>query len=248
MGVAKSAALRRWGKLVARLAVGLLSLGAGWLALTIHPEPLFAYSLRRDNVTLYARRPFPPQAKSILADAVQRIERSPLYDPAREQHAFLCNSEALYSFLVPHTHGSGKTNPFGNVFLRGADVAFDRVRDRQGQPKQPPRTLAYFIAHELTHALSIDRFGLGFQRLSPFQKEGYADYVAREQPVSLRAGRDALNRGALEMDPTRSGLYDRYRLLVAYELQRRGLSVEQLLGQRLEQRDVEAELRADPGL
>jgi hypothetical protein len=46
----------------------------------------------------------------------------------------------------------------------------------------------------------------------------------------------------------RSGLYDRYRLLVAYELERRGQSVDQLLGHRLEQRDVEAQLRADAGL
>jgi hypothetical protein len=247
MGVAKSSARARWGKVVSRVGVGVFSLGAGWLALTIHPQPLFAYSLRQDNLVLYARTPLPSAAGPILQDVLQRVSRSPLYDPAREQHAFLCDSEALYSLLVPFTHGSGKTNPFRNVFIRGADVANDRVLDRKGREKLG-RPLAYFIAHEVTHAMSMQRFGFRFHELAPFQTEGYADYAARAQPVDLRAGRDALNRGAFEMDPTRSGLYDRYRLLVAYELQKRGLRAEQLLAQPLEQREVEAQLRADTAL
>jgi hypothetical protein len=119
--------------------------------------------------------------------------------------------------------------------------------DRAGREKRG-RPLAYFIAHEVTHAMTMDRLGFGFRALTPFQTEGYADYAARAQPVDLRAGRDALNRDALEMDPTRSGLYDRYRLLVAYELQKRGLSVEQLLARPLQQREVEAQLRADSAL
>jgi hypothetical protein len=131
---------------------------------------------------------------------------------------------------------------------RGANPATNRVFDRGGREKSGERTLAYFIAHEITHAMSIDHFGLGFHRLSPFQKEGYAVYVARAQPVDLRAGRAAMNRNDDEMDSMRSGLYDRYRLLVAYELERRGQSVDQLLGQRLEQPYAEARLRADTGL
>ena len=247
MGVAKSSARVLWGKVASRVAASVLSLAAAWLALTIHPQPLFAYSLRQDNVVLYARAPFPEAAGPILQDALQRLSRSPLYDPAREQHAFLCDSETLYAFLVPFTHGSGKTNPFRNVFIRGADVTKNRVMDRAGREK-PGRPLAYFIAHEVAHAMTMDRLGFAFHALAPFQKEGYADYVARPQPVDLRAGRDALLRGAYEMDPGRSGLYDRYRLLVAYELQRRGMSAQQFLSQPLVQRDVEAQLRADPGL
>ena len=247
MGVAKSSARARWGKVASRGGVGVLSLAAAWLALTIHPQPLFAYSLRRANVVLYARTPFPEAAGPILEDALRRLSRSPLYDAAHEQHAFLCDSEALYSFLVPFTHGSGKTNAFRNVFIRGADVAHNSVLDRAGREK-PGQPLAYFIAHEVTHAMTMDRLGFRFRELASFQKEGYADYAARPQPVDLRAGRDALKRGAFEMDPGRSGLYDRYRLLVAYELQRRGSSAQQFLGHALAERDIEAQLLADPGL
>jgi hypothetical protein len=247
MGVAKSSPRARWGKVVSRVCAGAVCLAAAWLALTIHPQPLFAYSLRQDNVVLYARTPLPEAAGPILQDALRRLSRSPLYDAAHEQHAFLCDSEALYSFLVPFTHGSGKTNPFRNVFIRGADVANNRVLDRAGREK-PGRPLAYFIAHEVTHAMTMDRLGLRFRALAAFQKEGYADYAARPQPVDLRAGREALKRAAFEMDPGRSGLYDRYRLLVAYELQQRRLSEQQLLSHPLVQREVEAQLLADPGL
>ncbi|MEO7035642.1 MAG: hypothetical protein ABI548_17090 [Polyangiaceae bacterium] len=62
MGVAKSSARVRWRNVVLRVCVGGVSLGAAWLALTIHPQPLFAYSLRQDNVVLYARSPFPAAA------------------------------------------------------------------------------------------------------------------------------------------------------------------------------------------
>jgi hypothetical protein len=246
--VAKSAARRGWGKVAWRVATGALSPAAAWLALTIYPQPLFAYSQREDNVVRYSRQPLPAEAEPILKDALRRLKRSPLYDSTHEQHAFLCDSESLYSFLGNGTRGSGKTNPFGNVFVLGANVASNRVSDREGHEKPGERTLSYFVAHELTHAMCMDHFGFGFHALSPFQKEGYADYVARPQPVDLRAGREAMNRNAYEMDSARSGLYDRYRLLVAYRLERRGQSVDQLLGQPLPERDVEAQLRADSGL
>ena len=42
--------------------------------------------------------------------------------------------------------------------------------------------------------------------------------------------------------PTRSGLYKRYELMVAYLLERRGMTVDQLLARPMDRRQVEAEL------
>jgi hypothetical protein len=44
------------------------------------------------------------------------------------------------------------------------------------------------------------------------------------------------------MNPARSGLYARYELLVAYLLQRRGLSVDELLAGPLDPHPVEVQL------
>ncbi len=254
MGVAEALALGRKGfgasrGVLWRVAAGLTVLAAAWLALTIHPQPLFAYSLRQDNVVLYARAPLPKQAGPILRDALSRVAQSPLYDRSREQHVFLCDSQALYAFLSPPARGSGTTNPFRNVFIRRANVARDRVIERSGLEKPSPRTLAYVIAHELTHAVTFDRLGLlASRKLSAMQVEGYADYVALGPYAELRAGRAALQRNAFEMNTTLSGRYDRYRLLVTYLLSTRGMTLDQMLGQHLEEKRVVAQLLADPSL
>ena len=75
------------------------ALGA-WLTLIIHPQPLFAYSARRANVVLHARAPLPPEAGPLLDEVVRRVSRSPLYDPARVHHVFLCDTPSLYAFFA----------------------------------------------------------------------------------------------------------------------------------------------------
>lgn len=232
-----------------RAAVGMSLLAAVWLTLTIHPQPLFAFSMREGNLVLYARAPLPKEAGPIARDALNRVAESPLYDPAREQHAFLCDSQSLYSLLSVSTHGSGKTNPFRNVFIRPANVARDRIIERSGLEKPSPRTLAYVLAHELTHALTFDRLGFSAsRRLSAMQLEGYADFVALGPYGDMRAGREALKGDAFEMSVSRSGRYDRYRLLVSYLLGTRRMSPEQLFARRLEEKDVLAQLLADRSL
>ena len=93
-----------------------------------------------------------------------------------------------------------------------------------------------------------DRVGRwGYHRLAAFQTDGYADYVAfaRPPPFDFAAGREALARDAPEMDVRRSGLYQRYELMVAWLLERQGLSVDQLLARRIDPAATLAAVRAD---
>jgi hypothetical protein len=189
-------------------AGALVALLAAWLALVIHPQPLFAHSLERGPVVLYAREPLPESAAPMLEEALRRLSRSPFYD-AKQRHAvFLCDSRALYRILTLAPKGRGITSPFGNVFIDAAGV-----RAKSGD-----------LAHELTHALVQSRLGYFSQRkLAPFQREGYADYVAFA-------------------DSPPSGPYLHYRRLVAHLLERRGLSAEQLLSTPLDRARVERDL------
>jgi hypothetical protein len=52
----------------------LAAVVAAWIALAVHPQPLFAYSAQRANVVLHAREPLPPQAGALLDDVVARVE------------------------------------------------------------------------------------------------------------------------------------------------------------------------------
>jgi hypothetical protein len=240
----------RW--LAKRLLLAVVTALAGWAALVVHPQPLFAYTAQESNIVLHARRPFPAETKPLLDDVLRRISGSPLYDPARIHHVFLCDTPGLFGFLALNAWKSGgvtQTILDGHAFIRPYDIQKGTVFGRSGEVKKGGRSLAYFIAHEVAHAMTADHVGRWhYHRLAKFQLEGYADYVAFARHLDLRAEREALARDAPEMSPQRSGLYRRYELLVDYLMDRRGLTVDDLLARHMDQGPLEAELLADPGL
>jgi hypothetical protein len=130
------------------------------------------------------------------------------------------------------------------VFLRDASVESDRLISPRGVPVPGDRTLDYFIAHEITHQLTGQALGpIRYLRLPQWVREGYADYAGKGSGFNYDAARRAFLAQAPEMDWKRSGLYWRYNLLVAYLLERRHWSVEQLLRDPPEQTRVESALR-----
>jgi len=245
---------KRWGRRVRRAALIVAGVIAGWVALAIHPQPLFAYTAQQANVVLHARAPFPAQTGPLLDDVLARVSRSPLYDAHRTYHVFLCDTQALFRVFAPwnpRVGGVSQVYLTGNAFLRPFSIERGRLIGPSGDDKPGERTLAYFIAHEVTHAMTGDHVGRRrYRGLAAFQQEGYADYVAfaRPPPFDLAGGRQALERDAPEMDVRRSGLYRRYELMVAYLLERRGLTVDQLLAARIDPAATLAALRADASI
>ena len=235
-----------------RVAPALVAVVAGYVALVIHPQPLFAYTLQRGNLVLHARHPLPLEATPMLDDALARVSRSPLYDAARTHDVFLCDTSGLYSFFSLWNHRSGgvtHTWAGGNAFIRPADVRRGRVMGASGVEKGGARTLTYYVAHEVTHAMSAAHGGRWrFNKLAAFQTEGYADYVAFARPVDLARGRAELEANTCDMNVSCSGHYDRYRLLVGYLLQQRHLTVDELLSRPLDRREIEAQVVADDAL
>jgi hypothetical protein len=235
----------RWAR---RAGATLAAVAVGWVILAIYPQPLFAHEARLANVVVHARAPMPPETAPLLEDVVRRVSRSPLYDPRRVHHVFLCDTPALFATFALWDRKVGaiaQVHLGGNVFIRPSSIVRNRVIGPSGLEKPGDRTLAYFIAHELAHAMTADQVGRWrYFSLAAFQQEGYADYVAFARPVDLARGREALLRGDHEMSPRASGLYARYELLVAHLLDRRGLTVEQLLAGPMDPRAVERELLA----
>ena len=236
------------------MGLALAGVVGAWVALAIHPQPLFAYSAQRANVVLHARVPLPPQAGPLLDDVVRRVERSPLYDAGRTHHVFLCDTPAVFALFAlwdRRVGGIAQVHLGGNVFIRPANVERNRLVGRSGRETPGNRTLAYFIAHEVTHAMTADRIGRWrYLHLAAFQQEGYADHVAfaRPGPFDFARGRELLERDAPEMNPRRSGLYLRHEMTAAYLLQRRGMTVDELLAGPIDPAPVLAALRADPNL
>ena len=112
-------------------------------------------------------------------------------------------------------------------------------------PSSPDRPLSYFIAHEVTHGL-ISRFlGLAYWRIPVWKNEGYADYVGKGGDFDFQKNLALFKKGDPALDPRASGLYLRYHLLVAELLDRRKLSVEEMLRENFDREQLEADLRSE---
>ena len=229
-------------RIIAGVAAGVFLLS---LAAIAAPSPLFPYRLQRSNVVFHSRIPLPGESITFLDEGSRHISRSPLYSRNDKYDVFLCNSPALFDALTFGARGGGITNPWRNVFIRPGDIRRGRVFDRQGNDRAKDRDLAYYVAHELTHAMAFRKFGfLVSYGLSAFQREGYADYVARAANHDLAEEKSVMAANGPEVHPKQSGLYLRYEFLVAYRLECRRMSVEEVLTKPLPQKLVEGRFRA----
>jgi hypothetical protein len=229
-----------------RLAAGVaLALGAAYGALLCRPQAVFACETRAGNLVLHSREPLPPEAVVIAEHARDRVGRSPFYDPRAQYDVFLCDTPLLFALFARQDYRAGGVAPglTGNVFLRPAHVARDRLVGPSGAEASGDRTLTYFIAHEVTHVMVMRRLGLlRHWRLRRWQREGYADYVGKGGSFDYAAVLGELRAHATALDPERSGLYLRYHLLVAYLLDKKGVAPEHLLSAPVDPLPIESQL------
>lgn len=238
-----------------RRALGAL-LGVAALALMVMlaaPETAFAYHVSAGRLSLYADTPFDPASgRAVLAEVERRLRTSPIDDGARHK-VFITNTHWRRTLAFNVSGGAAGINYYPltrNVFIRKADIAHDRVFGASGRAAAPPRTLAYYAAHEITHSLTGERRGpqrLWNRSLPQWVREGYADYVGFGGEVDAPELYRRYRAGDPVFDFPRSGQYARFRLLAAYFLKTRGWSVDRLLDTRLSQAQAEAMMRQDLG-
>jgi hypothetical protein len=236
-------AVRGLKKTLLRGVLGLVAIATAYLTLLVAPDPLFAYEERGRFIEVHSDEALPPEARDVIAIAEARVERSPLFDASREHHVYVCNTRWRWSLFSRWDSGAGAIAmaPIGrSVFTREARFERDRLVSASGREPDPPRTLAYYLAHEVTHTMTADRLGSAYFELPVWVREGYADYVGRGETFDYDETRARWLAGDRELDPEASGFYLRYVLLVAHLLDREGWSVERLLAAPPERDSVEA--------
>src|SRR5262249_20905365 len=230
------------------LAAAILLVSAAVAAVLAHPQPLFAYHVERGKLQLWSDRPFDAdKGRAVLADVERRIARSPLALGDGTHRIFVANAEwrRRLGFLWPSGAARLKYYPLHNVFIRASDIDRNLVLRGARGAVLPPRTLAYYCAHEIGHSLIGARVGaLANWRLPLWISEGMADYIGFGGKVDIDAMTSALKAGDSDLDPAQPGLYARYRLLVAYMLEREGWSAAALLASNLSQDEAERRLLA----
>jgi hypothetical protein len=209
----------------------MLTVGGAYLLVLVHPQPLFAYELQHAGIVVHATRPIPDAMRTTLDRVRARLDRTPLAEPTHVDHVFICDSRWLFALFARTRYRVGGIADvhFGqHAFLRPSDMEHDRLIGPGGQPVSPDRPLSYFIAHELMHLAHGRRLGrIGYARLPQWVDDGHADYVARD--IDLGQAWRAFKAGATELDPSRSGLYIRFHLMVAYMLEKERVSPADLL-------------------
>lgn len=236
--------------IMAIAAMALIS-AATATAVIAYPEPLYAYHVEAGRLALYSDRPFDlDQGRLILADVDRRLAAAPngIADPDSRYRIFVSNDEWRRRGTFLWNNGAGGVNYYpiaGSVFIRQADVDRGRLLRSDGSDVPPPRTLAYYGGHEIAHSLIGKRIGaIANWRLPVWIREGLADYIGFGGEVDIEALTAQLRAGHRDLDPAASGLYARYRLLVAYFLEREGWDVDALLASNLPQDEAERRLLA----
>jgi hypothetical protein len=186
-----------------RTAVVIAMAVTAYLTLLGFPQPLFAYSLSADHLTLHSDQPFPKEsAERVLQLAAAKLAASPLYSAHQTYDIFVCNARWRQRLLFNRSYGVGGVAFYPltrNVFLRDANIKDNQLISPLGTPILGVRTLDYFIAHELTHQLTGHAIGpVRYFQLPPYVREGYADYVGKGNSFNF----EALGRTSLPTHPT----------------------------------------------
>lgn len=233
------------------LGLGVCLLFSALLVLAF-PDPWFGHRVKSGRFEVLSDQPLDPAAVSaVLADVERRIRRSAIFTPDQTFRLFVCND--LWKFYVFSQRGRSNAGAVAdgwltrNVYFRPVDFARNQIipptswmYDRSDRP------LSYFIAHEVAHIMVSRRFGrLSAVRHPAWLNEGYADYVGKGGQFDVPGNLALLKAGDPLLDPARSGLYRRYHLAVAYELDHRRQTLEQVFSANRPEAAVLTELKSD---
>jgi hypothetical protein len=233
---------------VAGVVLAVLTPVAIGVAALVHPQPAFAYHVQSGRLLLYSDKPFDVEnSKRVLAEVDRRLRLASLDHGDGEHRIFVANSYWHARLLFLWNFGAGGVNYYPltrNVFIRESDIDSNRVLRTAG-PVPPPRTFAYYATHEIAHSLAGEAVGpVSYHSLPAWIREGVADYIGLAQPVDFENLIERLRADDPELDPNRSGLYLRYRLLVSYFIDHEHWSLERLLASPMPQPEAEARMLA----
>lgn len=216
---------------VKRLGLSIFVLLSFYGCILIFPEVLFAHTYTFRNFEVYSDRPISSDIESVLNDAKERITRSELYTDQQSFKIFLANERWRLALFTRNNNVGGVChfNLTRNVFIRECDIASNSiVAPNSWKFPLKDRPLSYFIAHELTHSMQSrhDRW-LNFK--TPVHiLEGYADYIGKSKEFDYDHYLSDFRNGEPIMNPE-NGLYNRYHLFVAYLIDRKKMTFQNII-------------------
>ena len=220
-------------------------------ALLAFPAPLFAYAHTSGSFTFRSDAPIDAAGADAVAHDIRATLNASPFPVGDEPYALYVANDAWRRrlfFLIAPGAGGFVVPPLGprHTFLSGADFPRGRLRAPSGRLLPPPRTLAYFGAHEFAHLLAAQRVGyLRHVMMPEWVREGIADYAALGPVRDLATLRRELGDrelGQTEWDA--HGYYVRYRMLVTHFLVEEKWTLDQLLATNLSKAEAQSAMDA----
>lgn len=232
------------------LAVLLAPLAAYALAAAF-PKPMFDYRYGYENYRVWSDRPIPDEITGVLDDVTRRLRTSSLHDRDIPVEIFFCNEPwRLWLYgraFSTRLGGAADVWLTRQVFIRASDIPANRIHSPGSGPiaDAAQRPLSYYIAHEITHSDVSRHFGRTVMlRYPQWLLEGYADYVGKGGDFDFEENRALFAAGASALDHGRSGLYREFHLKVAYLLDKKGWTLQQVFANPPDEAELDARLRA----
>jgi len=168
------------------IIIALVTLGAGLASAVYTPQVLaFPYKAQFGETIVRSERPLPADFGKTIAAADALVAKSALYRGPVLRRIFLTDGGWRWRLMALQLDGTvAFTRPLGNlIVVSDADPVADSARNHIRFPGI--RTLHDTIAHETTHILLNDHFGVMQAAQFPRWKvEGYADYIAGTSSLS----------------------------------------------------------------
>ena len=227
-------------RLVNYAVVGLF---AAYFLTIAFPQYLFAYETSQGNVHVYSQQPLDENIGRVLDSAQARLVRSEIYNGDKERRVFLTGSHGFYTFFSNKAYRSFANSVplFNNILVNRSDVAADRVYlDR---PIRNNRSLSGVIAHEITHLLIRERYGVARSVLSipTWKNEGYCEYIAVDTTITFE---DGVKLWREDPQDDSKYAYFKYHQMVKYLLDDEKISVDDLFTRDFDLKELEARVFA----
>lgn len=231
-----------------KISVLLISLSFfGYLGLLLYPNFLFANHHKFKNFDVYSDEEIPIEIENVLEDVLARIKKSDLYECNDKFSIYFCNASWRLLLLTRNPNVGGLVNQglSNNVFIRESEIEKNKiVSPTKGQDIAlvEERPLSYFLAHEITHSLQtkIERF---MHITTPeYIVEGYADYIGKGSSFDYERYLNDFKSNNIIMNPT-TGLYNKYHLMIAFLMDVKGLSFQEIVKQKRSLEEIEEELK-----
>lgn len=198
----------------------VIAVGGAYILILLYPHAFFKHKLNVGDMTVYSTEPIPSSDMTEIArDAMERAKKSEVYLPLKHEF-FIVNHPYLWAFFANRNRGASGLNYVifnHNVFLRKADIQKNQLFGGSGKPARGDRTLAYFMAHEMTHTFEFHAMPWYKYPLNTnWILEGYAEYIAHDSEPYEKA----LDRYLHARENKGEKYYTRVRTMIAYLLEK----------------------------